>query len=139
MATATATPTLDAYPNGIDQGERFIYARGEVAISASPATYATGGLSLNWASLTGMDGGFQLPVSPTDLAAPVDVDFRSQTGSGWVYRWNKANNMLQIMAASGGSAGTGAPEEEMTNGTAIPAGVSGDTIRFLAVFVRMRS
>lgn len=138
MANATVTLTLNAYPNGMDNGEKYLYCFGVAAISASPATYPTGGLALNWTTLTTVPEGAQIPVNPTDIAAPVEVRFESQAGSGWVYRWKKSTNTLQIMAASGGTAGTGAPEEEMTNATAIPAGVSGDTIAFKATFVRMR-
>src|SRR5579872_212605 len=125
MANATVTLTLNQYPNGLDNGQRFIYAFGTAAISASPATYPTGGLALNFAALQNIGDG-SLPVNPTDIAAPVAVEFESRSGSGWVYRWKQSTNTLQIMAASGGTAGTGAPEEEMTNATAIPAGVSGD-------------
>lgn len=139
MATATATPTAYAYPNGIENGQRTIQVFGTIAIQASPATYATGGLTLNFATMSGIDGGFNLPVSPTDLASPMEVYFESVSGSGWTYLWQKSTNSLKIMASSGGAAGTTASLEEMTNATAIPATVSGDTIQFKATFLRERS
>lgn len=135
---AAVTLTLDAYPNGVTNDQRYIHLWGEAAFAADPATYVTGGSALNWASLLSSPDGVQLPISTQDIAAPVDVDFKSESASGWVYGWNKSANKIQILAASGGTAGTEAPFEEMTTGTAIPAGVSGDTIRFHAVFNRMR-
>src|SRR5690242_3175941 len=100
MANATVTLTVDAYPNGITNDERYIHCRGEAAISASPATYPTGGLALNFTTVTTSPDGQLLPVTATDLTAPVDVQFESQSGSGWVYGWNKATNKLKILAAS---------------------------------------
>lgn len=129
MATATATVTIDNYPTGIDYSQKLIYVRGTVAIQASPATYATGGLTLSWVN--------EQLKSP--LATPVDAWFYSAgaagtTVGGYGYLWNKANNKLVIMAAATVTAGTGPQQQEMTNTTAIPAAVSNDTIRFEAVF-----
>lgn len=141
MATATATPTLAAYPAGIDNSQRVIYAYGTLAIQASPATYATGGLPITWYTMLQGISNLMLEVQGSNLT-PVMVWFTSAavsgtTVGGYAYVWNKANNAIQLLASSGTqTAGTGTVTEEMTNGTAIPAAVSNDTILFEAVFIR---
>lgn len=132
MAVATATVTVSAFPNGQTNDERFIHVLGTIAISASPATYATGGLALSFTPLASDSGGF-ISVLP-DNATPVMVYIDSVGGGLFEYGWNKANNKIQIFAASAGAAGT-APFVEL-GAVAIPAGVSGDTIAFEALFVR---
>ena len=145
MATATATATIDAYPGGIDNSQRVIYVSGVISVSASPATYASGGLTITWLGVsqgpgTGSSGLFPL-IQGVD-AAPFMVWLASAATSGttvggYVYVWNKANNSLQLLASAGTqTAGTGTISEEMTAGTAIPAAVSSDVIRFEAIFVR---
>lgn len=124
MANATATISVNAFPNGKDNSMDHMQVYGTVAISASPATYPTGGLALAWTD----------PTIPTPFN-PFYVEFQSQSASGYVYRWNASSGNFQIMADAGGAAGA-APLEELPNATAIPAGVSGDTIAFHAVFQR---
>jgi len=148
MATATATITIDAYPGGIDQSQRVMYVLGTIAISASPNTYATNGIPLLFENAVDPAGAkVLLPVAPTGAAglgyvvpAMLWLASAATTGTtvgGYGYTWNKANNSVQILASSGTqTAGTGTVSQEMTNGTAIPAAVSGDTIRFEAVFIR---
>lgn len=138
MAQATVTITYDDFLSAqdVDQHSQSMY--GTIAVSASPSTYATGGLgtgvtgSINW-----VVGDFPKVFGLT----PKDVFFYSAAASGTTiggfgYLWNKANNKFVIMAATTVVAGTGAQQQEMTTGTAIPANISGDTIRFLARFLK---
>jgi hypothetical protein len=142
MATATATITIDAFPAGIDNSQRVIYVSGTIAVSASPATYATGGLALNWAGLQA-GGNYLFVESQGSNLNPFMVWLTSAavsgtTVGGYGYVWNKANNTFQILATTGalGTAGVSPTQEEMANGTAIPAAISNDTIRFEAIFIR---
>lgn len=128
MATATATVTIDNYPTGIDNTQHLIHVYGTITIQASPATYATGGLALSFVSER----------IKTRNQVPNDVVIMSDNASLYPYRWNRASNTIQILAASAASAG-GAVYEELPNTTAIPASVSGDTIRFHATFARNAS
>ena len=131
MATATTTITVDNYPTGIENTQRTQRVRGVIAVQASPATYATGGLALSFLGLKDSAGNFIENVS----GVPVDVLLMSDGAGLYDYGWNKSTNKLQIFAASGGAANS-APYAELTNGTAIPASVSGDVLRFEAVFAR---
>lgn len=128
MGTATATLTIDNYPAGINNIQRMIKVSGTVVIQASPAEYATGGLALSW-------NVEPIKAQGANAGAPVDVFFESIAGGLYDYGWNKANGTIQIFTASAAVAG-GAVYEEMPNTTAIPAGISGDTIRFEAWFER---
>lgn len=140
MATATATLSIYPYPQGIDNSQRVIYVTGTVAIQASPATYATGGLTLNWTGLLQTVTNLPIVAQGTDLAPFLvwfqGVGLAGSTVGGYTYVWNKASDTFQIGAAVTVTAGTGPTFEEMTNGTAIPAAVSNDTIQFEATFVR---
>lgn len=130
MATAIATVTINAFPSGVDYTKKSVIVRGTIAVQASPATYATGGLSLNFNVLQPVTN-FAIET----LSGPSQVFIDSGAGGLYEYGWNKANNALQIFAASAGVAGS-APFVEFANATAIPASVSGDTIYFEAVFPR---
>ena len=121
MAVATATPTINAFPNGVDNTQRFTRIYGTIAISASPATYATGGLALSFSGLE--------PIKSTQ--SPVIVYIESVKGSGFIYGWNQSTGKLQIFT---GAAAQSALTE--LSAAAIPAGVSGDTIFFEALFLR---
>ena len=122
MATATVTTTI-TNQNVWDDGQR-IHAVGTIAISASPATYqnlANGGMVLNFTA-TG------LPVQQT-------AQFVEIYGiAGFIYPYvpgtTAANGYFGIFE----SAGSAAALAELSNGASIPAGVSGDTIRFHAIF-----
>ena len=134
MAQATVTITYDDFVSAQDSDQHSQWMYGTIAIQASPATYATGGLgtgitgSINW-----VVGDFPKVFTLT----PKDVLFYSagaagSTIGGFGYNWNKASNKFMIMAAIAVVAGTGPTQQEMTTGTAIPANVSNDVIRFEA-------
>jgi hypothetical protein len=123
MAGTTATITPSAYPNGYDNTQRMQHVYGTVAIGASPLTYATGGVALSW-KIEGIKSTSQLPIW---------VEFISFGGSGYQYAWEKTGNTIQILTGAAAQS----PLTELTNGAAIPAAVSGDTISFHAVFVRI--
>jgi hypothetical protein len=139
MAQATVTVTYDDPITQSDSGQHSQWMYGTITVSASPTTYATGGLS---ALATG--GGINWTVGDfpkVRVAIPKDVYFYSAafagtTVGGYGYVWNKTNNTFQIAAAYTVTSGTGPQQTEMTNGTAIPANVSNDTIRFEARFVK---
>jgi hypothetical protein len=143
MANATVTITYDDLLTlGSDLGQHSQWAYGTIAVSASPTTYPTGGLSGLAAG-----GGIIWTVGDFPLVAnsiPKDVYFYSgafagTTVGGYGYLWNKANNKFQIAAAVTVVSGTGAQQTELTNGTAIPAAVSNDVIRFEARFSKSMS
>lgn len=139
MAQATVTITYDDPISEQDNGQHSQWMYGTIAVSASPTTYATGGLS---GLATG--GGIIWTVGDfpkVRITVPKDVYFYSaalsgSTVGGFGYYWNKASNTFQIAAAFTVTAGTGPQGEEMTNGTAIPANISNDTIRFEARFLK---
>lgn len=141
MAKATVTLTVNKFPAGVDNTQRYTYVRGTVAISASPAFYVAGGLALDWTKVSNL-----LKISP-DYKYPIQVTFfsvgSSYYGSSGTYAggfpllWNKANHTLQIMANAGTQTeGQGPVWQELSDATAIPAQLSLDTILFEAVFVR---
>ena len=120
MATATATPKIDVGgPKGyrIFNDNDMAHVFGTIAISASPATYLTGGLPLNFLGVTG----FPSPNTPYWVwvtAADGQVAYQ--------YQWRKSTGNLIIYTAGA----------ELANALAIPAVVSGDTIQFEAVVQR---
>jgi hypothetical protein len=123
MAGTTATITPYVYPSGYDNSQRMQTVRGTVAIGASPATYATGGVLLSW----------KIEGIKSTSGSPIQVTFGSNTGSGYVYNWIKSTNAIQILTGAAAQS----PQTELTNGASIPAAVSGDTIWFEAVFARL--
>lgn len=139
MAQATVTITYDDLLSNQDAGQHSQWMYGTITVSASPSTYATGGLS-------GLASGGGIIWTVGDfpkvrIAVPKDVNFYSAalsgtTVGGFGYMWNKTNNTFQIAASTTVVAGTGAQQQEMTNATAIPANVSNDTIRFEARFLK---
>lgn len=150
MPTAVAHVTIGGTsgPLGLLEGghgntQKFIEVYGTISIDASPATYATGGLALvnalnaalsAWAS-ENIKGVSQMKTGDAG-PTPLIVYCESTTGSGFWYVWNNSSGpagKLQILTT--GTA-TQAPAAELTNTSAIPAGVSGDTIFFEAKFVR---
>lgn len=136
MAQAVVTITYDDFLSAQDSDQHSQWMYGTIAVSASPATYATGGLgtavtgSIVW---TVSDFPKVFTLVPKDVllysAAPAGT-----TVGGFGYLWNKSTNKFLIMAATTVVAGTGAQQQEMTNLTAIPANVSNDVIRFEARF-----
>ena len=140
MANATVTVAYDdPLSGGEDSAQHSQWMYGTITVSASPTTYPTGGLSSLAAG-----GGINWVVGDFPKVAnliPRDVYFYSgaltgTTVGGYGYMWNKANNKFQIAAAVTVTSGTGPQQTELTNGTAIPANVSGDTIRFEARFLK---
>lgn len=134
MATATAIVTLTAGTNAlsaVDQGQRDEYLYGTIAVQASPATYATGGLTVSFAGFDGVKSSYP----------PLEVRVWSEpaTGapSGYVYQFLRGTTLATGRLAIMQSAGSAAPLVEITDAAAIPAGVSGDTIRFRATFNRV--
>ena len=122
MATGTATCSTDAYPNGRDNTMNQAILYGTVAISASPATYATGGLVVTWPKT---DNRYD-----NNSGNPWWADFKGI--AGYVYVYIRSTNKLQILTGAAAQSAL----TELTNGGAIPAGVSGDTVEFRAEFRR---
>lgn len=143
MAQAIVTVVYDdPLTGGEDAAQHSQWMYGTITVSAGPTTYATGGLS-GLAS----GGGIIWTVGDFPKVAnlvPRDVYFYSAnltsgTVGGYGYFWNKAANKFQIQAAFTVTSGTGPQGIELTNGTAIPTNVSGDTIRFEARFLKAMS
>lgn len=122
MAVATATVAVATYPNGVDNTQRHEVLFGTIAVQASPATYATGGLAVS----------FQGSFLHSNSATPLWCDVQSTTGSGYVYQYLPATGKVKILVQGSAEA---APMEELA-AAAVPAGVSGDTIKFRAEFNR---
>jgi hypothetical protein len=79
MAVATATYTQSPYPKGLDMTQRRFVTHGPVTISASPATYPSGGIPI-FPSAAGITPGMSNP-------APVTAFFQSRANSGFQYAW----------------------------------------------------
>ena len=122
MTVAAATPSISAFPSGIDNTQRHLVVYGTVAIGASPLTYATGGVAM---SFTGLE-----PLKTSNLT-PLWCDVRSVSGSGYVYIYNASSGKLQIFTGAAAQS----PLTELSAG-AVPAAVSGDTINFKAEFLK---
>lgn len=129
MAEAVATPSIT---EPVDNMMRTLIVRGTIAVSANPATYVTGGIPLSFAGFDDIKSG-----SP-----PLNVKVFSQPAagvspSGYVYEFtpgtSQANGLLAILTGAAAQS----PLTELTNGAAIPAGVSGDVIYFEATFPRL--
>ena len=115
MAAAIATLTVG---NSWDDIKYVV--GGTVAITASPATYTAGGIAFN--------------LNQSDVkASRTPSDVQIQGVSGYIYSYVKgsdnSNGKLKIFAQTSGAAEDD-PLGELTDGAAIPAGVSGDTISF---------
>jgi len=98
MAVAKIAPTIDAYPNGIDQTERRTIAYGKFTIPASPAFYTTGGLPFSFTS------GIAAPIIALTYPVPLRVDLNSQKQNGYVYVWTLADLWPQNTAVVVGQA-----------------------------------
>lgn len=137
MAQAQVTLKVFTFPTGIDTSQRRLTISGLASITASPATYATGGLgtlvtgAINWQALTDQLTGAAVSLE-TSATQPIMVYFTSVGGSGYVYGWNRATNKFQIFTGAAAQAAL----TELTSGAAIPAGVSGDVIEFDADFAK---
>lgn len=122
MATATAVGTENAYPSGKDMTQRRFHTYGTVAVTASPATYAAGGVVFSFAA----------PVFDVSSQTPIDLELKSLTGSGYVYQWVKSSNKIKVLTGAAAQS----PLTELTDASAIPAAVSGDTISYHAQFLK---
>ena len=95
---------------------------GTVNFSAAPDTYVTGGNTCS----------FAIPrIKATRV--PFFVQFQEASGYYYVYvpGTTSANGTIRVYVQGTGAQ---APAGELTGGAAIPAGVSGDSIRFMAMF-----
>lgn len=120
MATAVATPTITRrFKVG-----RTIQVFGTIAITASPATYATGGLVCDFSGKI-----------PGCKKAPLNVEVNGINGFWYSFAYGSGINNGKLLAYVATSVGGGnLPQTEATNAAAIPAGISGDTISFNAQF-----
>jgi len=121
MALSTAVPTVTSSLGGSGRYR----VTGTLAIGASPLTYATGGIVLNF-----------LQSAIKASRTPLNVVVRGI--SGFIYAYVKgtdaSNGLLKIFVQDAVAAN---PLAEMANALAIPAGASGDTITFEAEWLGM--
>lgn len=119
MADAVATPTVTQQWAGVP-GYRVI---GTIAIDASPAAYVTGGIALSF---------LQAAIKAQRVPKYVSV----KGIGGYIYSYvngtTAGDGLLRIFAQTSG-ASAGDPLGQLA-ASAIPAGVSGDTITFEAVW-----
>lgn len=113
MAAAIATLSVG---NSWDDIKYFV--GGNLVVTASPATYTAGGIALN--------------LNQSDVkASRTPSDVQIQGTGGFIYSYVKgsdnSNGKLKIFVQDGVSQN---PLAELTDASAIPAGVSGDTISF---------
>jgi hypothetical protein len=130
MATATLTLAEDKYPFGLDETKNQAVIYGLATFSASPDTYVAGGIAINWGQCGSMK--FSSKGDGTNAGTPHYAVFYSATGSGYYYAWNRATEKLIILTGAAAQS----PFTPLTDGAAIPAAVSGDTIAFKAEFWR---
>lgn len=120
MADASAAFTHD--PKYFDVTERFVEYFGTIAIDAAPDTYPTGGITCSL-STTGVMGN----------EVPHDVRIWTDPPIGWLFGYDSgttlANGKVLIFGFDGDNTGAITPLDEIANGTAIPAAVSGATIK----------
>lgn len=131
MATATATATLDLTRTPAVT-ERYFGVFFTVAVSAAADTYANTGLTLSFAKAG-------VPANRTPVLCWVWSD---DPADGYLFKYQPgttiANGLLFIMASVTVVNGTGPVAVNMTNGTAIPAAISGDTkLRAFALFKKI--
>ena len=122
MANAVATVSLPDNRYTWSDGRK-LFVVGNVAISASPATYVTGGIPMS----------FNVPLVKA-TRAPIFVQVSDISGYDYSYipGTTAANGLLRIYQQS---AATGALTE--IPAAAIPAGVSSDQIQVMAIFFGM--
>ena len=127
MAASTITVTI----NSTDWTGKNLIVYGTVAWSASPDTYSTGGNTMSFAGFDDIksDG---LPNFVEVFSQPTAAN---HAANSYVYQFltgtTLANGTLQIF--TGAAAQTALTE---LSAGAVPAGVSGDTIKFRASFPR---
>jgi hypothetical protein len=121
MAAAVATPTVQDIKHTWVAGDAY-FVHATITISASPATYTSGGIVCNL-------------LIPLIKASRTPRMVQVQGISGYTYAYIKgtdaSNGLLKVLVQDGVSQD---PLAELTNAGAIPAGVSGDTIEALIIF-----
>lgn len=100
-----------------------VLVHGTLAVDASSDTYAAGGIDLGEAEFAN-----KVPISP----AQVPLFLQAQGIAGYQYEWDRANEHLLIRESAASATVMG---EIATS--AIPGGVSGDTISFIALFNKL--
>lgn len=100
-------------------------ARGVITFSPSPATYTTGGIVCN------------LNVNPLVKAARAPLFVSVSGRSGYIYAYvpgsNAQTGLLRIFAQTSGAA-AGDPLGQLTDGSAIPAAVTADSIHWHGIW-----
>lgn len=123
MAAAIVTVTVGTTGWADSKYHHFL----QLAVGASPATYTTGGIACNF------------DVALVKASRTPSIVFVYGI-SGYVYSYVKgtdnSNGLLKIFAQTA-SAAAGDPLGELANSSAIPAGVSGDTILAYAIWKGM--
>ena len=125
MAAAIATPTPNSsLPTGKGGGDGY-RSFGSIAISASPATYTTNGIPLSF-----MQAGIKAQ------RTPLTVSVGGKAGYIFVYiaGTDASNGKLKVFVQDAVATN---PLAEMADALAIPAGLSGDTIGYTALWLGM--
>ena len=117
-----ATFTVNPYPNGVDNSQRFQRIYGTISISSG--TYPSGGFAITWAA------GSQEVVKSN--LPPVIAYFESVAAppSGYSYTWDATNQKLRVFQ----NGAINSPQAEISG--SIPSGVTGDTIAFELLYLR---
>ena len=132
MANAVATFALGSDLNAVDTTERSLILRGTVTVGPSPLQYVTAGILADLTALKDALKSGQLPTSVKIWSMPSTASAETNV---YIYLFclgtTQANGKMQVY--TGAAAQTALTELSAGN---IPAGVSGDTIVFEAVFPR---
>lgn len=122
MAVA-ANPTLLAFPNGFDHTQKTTIVRGRIAPTGS---YVSGGFTI----LPSLQ---PLLTTGESLNVPFEMELWSDHPNAataiFFYTYDASTQLIQIWV----SAASGNPVAELAAG-ALPAGVTGDKVRFEAYF-----
>ena len=128
-----ALPVLQAFnpPNDIDQTATRVFLRGFVVWTAQ--SYVSGGLLPSYTNILNKAGqSIELAVYQQDVyPAPDEMLVYSESGSGFVYTYIRTTG--KIMVQTGAAAQS--PLTELSAG-ALPAGVTGDKVRFIASWLK---
>jgi hypothetical protein len=124
MALAVTVTYIDA-----PAGSKFVEVYGTLAFSGS---YTTGGEAITWQGLG--NAGTEIPSSQ----APLQVFVQSQGGSGWLYGWNAGSAKVQVFGQHPTNATTGIIALEELAAASYPSGVTGDTVVFEAIFLKLQ-
>lgn len=119
MANATASVAVTAFPDGYDNTLSHQWYLGTITVAAG--NYPANGIPLTFNTADFLTS--NTPTFGEILSA----------SSGYTYRFDPTHQTVRIFVQ--GAAATD-PMAEMTTGAAVPAGVTGDTIRFHLMFRR---